>query len=59
MKTKEYYCYKDKNELIISETKPEKFDTLPFNNIIKGPNRYFAKKIYTTNLKIDKWRIEK
>ncbi|MCG8334471.1 MAG: hypothetical protein MJE63_08130 [Proteobacteria bacterium] len=51
-----FYCYLNKGEPTIVETKPENFMDLPYHYKTHCPNIEVAKMAYQTNLKIMQWR---
>lgn len=53
---KPYYCYIDKNKPVVTGTKPDEFETLPYHYVANSPTLRIAVITYKTNLKIMKWR---
>ncbi len=51
--SKQFYGYREKNNILISEKKPVNFDSKKNPHIMRVPNKSIAKRLYEAKIKID------
>jgi len=58
-KLQSYYCYLDRGDPIVVETRPANFSQLPCSYTTLCPNSEIAHMAYRANLKIREWQQKK